>query len=429
MSNHHQWLARQLPQWVDESIISPAQAEALRERYPLKDTINLGRLLLTGIAAVMIGLGVILLFAYNWSAMGKLSKLAVIFAFLGGAHVAALLLRTRSHVYSESLFALGTMLMGAGIFLVGQVYHMDSHYPNAFLFWSLGALALAWALPSLTQAFMAVALLMTWHLTEVLDFHAANHLALPLVLAIFPLAWRLRSPMLGRFASAVLFVTIGFSISVVESDLVVSMLLFTAMALLALEGLAGPAASEIQREIARAGAGPALLVMVVLMYMMSFGDFVPELIDIELQSGVAVAYFIAALVVSQGAFFWLLWRERLNALVRLAELALLLALLPSLLAYASGEESIRGGAGWVALGFNLTLLSLSVWLMVDGARNADRRHMVQGSLLFALLAAARYTDLFDSLIARALVFLLVGAALFAVSHFYQRNKGQVSREA
>ena len=72
------------------------------------------------------------------------------------------------------------------------------------------------------------------------------------------------------------------------------------------------------------------------------------------------------------------------------------------------------------------LLALSVWMMIDGARNANRRHMVQGSILFALLAVARYTDLFESLIARAVVFLLVGAALFTVSHFYQRNKKQVA---
>ncbi|MGM0593561.1 MAG: DUF2157 domain-containing protein [Pseudomonadota bacterium] len=425
MSNHYQWLARQLPQWVDEAIISEDQAAVLSRRHPPGDTLNLGRLLLTGIAAVMIGLGVILLFAYNWSAMGKLSKLAVIFAFLGGAHVAALLLRRRSHVYSESLFALGTMLMGAGIFLVGQVYHMDSHYPNAFLFWSLGALALAWALPSLTQAFMAVALVLTWHLTEVLDFHAVNTMALPLVLAIFPLAWRLGSPMLARFTSVGLLVTIGFSVSVIGGDLVVSLLLFTTIALLALEGLAG----ESAREIARAATGPALLVMVVLMYLMTFGKLGPKLIDIELQGGLASAYFIIALVLSQAAFFWLLWRGRLSVPLRIAELTLLLVLLPSLLAAVTDGVSVRDSGAWVVLGFNLLLLGMSVWLMVDGARNANRRHMVQGSLLFALLAAARYTDLFDSLIARALVFLLVGAALFAVSHFYQRNKRQVSREA
>jgi uncharacterized membrane protein len=48
------------------------------------------------------------------------------------------------------LHLLGTMMFGAGIWLIAQIYHIDEHYPNALLIWSLGALGLAWALPSLS---------------------------------------------------------------------------------------------------------------------------------------------------------------------------------------------------------------------------------------------------------------------------------------
>lgn len=429
MSNHHQWLARQLPQWIADGLVSEAQADALRQRYPLKDTLSLGRLLITGIAAVMIGLGVILLFAYNWAEMGKFSKLAVIFSALIGAHLLALFVRPRNHIYGESLFALGTMLMGAAIFLVGQVYHLDSHYPTAFLFWSLGALALAWALPSLTQAFMAVVLVISWHLFEVFDFRFANHGAfLVILIGVLPLLWQLRSPVLARLTSAGLFLTLGLSLSVVDADLVVATLLLTALALIALEQLAGVWDEEALREMAAAMAGPAVLVLVVIMYLMSFGDLVPDLIDLKLEGLVASGYFIIAIAASQAAFLWLLYQGRLNGIVRVAELTVLLALLPSLLTLLGLSKGVGGSAGLVALGFNLILLTLSVWMMIDGAKNANRQHMVRGSILFALLAAARYTDLFDSLIARAVVFLLVGAALFAVAHFYQRNKRQVNDE-
>ncbi len=39
------------------------------------------------------------------------------------------------------------MFYGAGIWLVAQIYNIDEHYPNGFLFWALGALAMAWAMP------------------------------------------------------------------------------------------------------------------------------------------------------------------------------------------------------------------------------------------------------------------------------------------
>lgn len=422
MSKHHQWLARQLPQWVDKGIVSDSQAEALRELYPLRDAVNLGRLLLTGIGAVMIGLGVILLFAYNWAEIGKIGKLAIVFTALIAAHAFAMILRSRHAVYSESLFALGTMLMGAGIFLVGQIYHMDSHYPNAFLLWSVGALALAWALPSLTQAFMAIILIVSWHLFEVFDFRFANHSAFLLILiGLFPLIWRLRSPVLARFVSVGLFLTIGLSTSVINADLVVTTLLLIAVALIGLERIISDQAHDLEREIVREMAKPAWLVLLVVMYLMTFADLVPDLVLRELDDVSAVSYFIIALAASQAVFFLLLYRRRLTGMMILSELAIVLLLLPMFMEIPSA----RAIALPVSLGFNLILLSLSIWLMIDGARNANRQHMVWGSLLFALLAMARYTDLFDSLIARAVVFLLVGISLFAVSHIYQRNKSQV----
>jgi len=427
MNKNHQWLMRQLPAWVEDAIITQTQADALRERYPVKDSISLGRLLITGIAAIMIGLGIILLFAYNWSEMGKFSKLAVIFIALFGAHLSALYLRPRHPVYSESLFALGTMLMGAGIFLVAQIYHMDSHYPNAFLFWSLGALALAWALPSTTQAFMTVVLVIGWHVFEVFDFQFENYWAFFIILlGVLPLLWRLQSPILARFTSIGLFLSLGLSISVSDEDLVIATLLLLALTLIALARFGEFAKTEVLKELSGALAGPAVLVMVGIMYLMTFGHMIPSLIDIDFDNLIPASYFTVTLIVSQAAFFGLLYLRRLNGLVWLAELTIVLALFPSIIIWTAISENIRGSADVVSMSFNLVLLALSVWMMIDGARHANRRHMVQGSILFALLAVARYTDLFESLIARAVVFLLVGAALFAVSHFYQRNKKQVA---
>ena len=423
MSKHHQWLAQQLPQWVDKAIINEEQAAALRALYPVGDSIGLGRLLITGIGAIMIGLGVILIFAYNWAEMGKFSKLVVVFSALIGTHLAAIYSQQRSHVASESLFALGTMLMGSGIFLTGQIYHLDSHYPNAIFVWSLGALALAWTLPSLTQAFMAVALIIIWHIAEVTDFHFANHTALLLILfGLLPLVWRLHSPVLARFVSAAIFVSIGLSVGAYDDDLIVISLQLTAAAFIGLEQVMS-LQTEKYKELTVELAKPAHWVFFVLLYLMTFDDFGYEFMRIRWSGYLSDVYFVTALLASQASFFWLLVQRRVSALLWLTEIAVVLALLPSIASLftdVGGRHSAVHGLVWV--GFNLLLLAVSVWLMTDGARNANRQHMVRGSILFALLAMARYTDLFDSLLARAVVFLLVGVALFVVNHFYQRNK-------
>jgi uncharacterized membrane protein len=49
-------------------------------------------------------------------------------------------------------------------------------------------------------------------------------------------------------------------------------------------------------------------------------------------------------------------------------------------------------------------------------------------VLFALLVITRYVDLFNSLLLRSLIFLLLGAGLFLVGNFYARTKGR-SEEA
>ncbi len=423
MNKHHQWLAKQLPLWVKDNLISGEQAKQLQSHYPVDDSMGLGRLLITGIGAIMIGLGVILLFAYNWADMSKYLKLAVIFGSLISSHLLGMFVVGRNRLFGESLFALGTMLMGSAIFLVGQIYHLDSHYPTAILLWSAGALAMAWALPSLTQAFMAICLVILWHVTEVFNFHYANHAAFLVILfGIFPLVWRLHSPVLARFVSTGLLVTLGLSISSVDEGLVGITLLLISSAMIFADRIIQTRGNTTQTDIANEMAKPAVLVLVLILFGLTFSDFLREMFRIKLEDPLTSGIFWVALIVSQLAFGWLLFKRKINAITLLAELTVILVFLPTLLTRHLEYASFQNLHVMLSIAFNLILLGMSIWLMTDGARHGNRRRMVGGSILFAILAMARYTDLFDSLIARAVVFLIVGITLFVAGNIYQRNK-------
>ncbi len=424
MNKHHQWLAQQLPEWVDDKLLSPEQAEKLRDRHPATDSSGIGRLLVTGAGAIMIGLGVILLFAYNWAEMSKLMKLAAIFSALSAAHLTGLLKRDQQ-VLSEGFFAVGTMLMGSAIFLVGQIYHLDSHYPNAFLLWSVGALALAWALPSLTQAFMTIILIVCWHLMEVLDFQLTNYSAFLLILiAIFPLVWRLNSPLLARFASAALFLTLGLSIGIVNDEMIAITLLLIASGMIFLAEIIKQQSDLPQKGIADEITKPAALLLVIMMISFTFDDLLRELFLFKLNEPMDSATLWGTLAFSQLSFCWLASKRKLNLFVILTELSIILTVFPSLLL----QLELLSLPTWKALitlssiSFNLILLATSIWMMFEGAKEGDRQRMLRGCFLFTILAISRYTDLFDSLIARASVFLIVGIALFAIGNLYQRNK-------
>jgi len=60
--------------------------------------------------------------------------------------------------------------------------------------------------------------------------------------------------------------------------------------------------------------------------------------------------------------------------------------------------------------------------MARGSHEASLRHTVLGSVLLSALAFARYFDLFESLMVRGLVFLVVGAALFAEGILFRRAR-------
>ena len=76
----------------------------------------------------------------------------------------------------------------------------------------------------------------------------------------------------------------------------------------------------------------------------------------------------------------------------------------------------------ITVAYNLVLLATAAKLMADGCRLPDWRAALFGCLLLAALVMARYFDLFHNLLIRGLMFLLVGAAVFAEGLFYLKAK-------
>lgn len=416
MKSPHNWLVKEVPYWVGREIISQQQADKILALYPAHDSVSWGKILISAFGAVMIGLGVILLFAYNWDEMTRFAKMGVILGVLGLTHLSAYRARLQSkYGLSESLFVLATMLFGAGIWLVAQVYHLDEHYPNAFLLWASGALILAWALPSLPQAVMAVVLILVWHMVEVFDFHdATDHALLLIIIGVFPLIWMLRSPLLARLASAAFLVSLASTTVAVNEHLPGTVILMVAAAFIFIGHLTAQLKQPLQH-IGEELAKPAYLAYIVILFLLSFADLADDILRVRFDGGAEYFYFYAALVFSQSLFLLLLYKRIFTPIVFAVEFTLLVCLYPAILSlfYEVRAEAII---------FNLMLLMIAIGLIVEGSRKADRQKMIWGSLILSLLVFARYTDLFDSLISRAIAFLVVGAGLFIAGNIYNRNR-------
>jgi uncharacterized membrane protein len=424
MSKHTRWLQDQISAWRDEGLIDPGLAEILRARYPLGDPgTPWGRLVVSCVGAVVFGLGIILFFAYNWADMHKLVKLALVFGALLAAHGAGLYFSrsaTAKRGLVESLHVLGTMLFGAGIWLVAQIYHIDEHYPNAFFVWGLGALALAWAMPSIAQGLMAVLLVFLWGCFEVFDFSSPNYAGPWIVLVgVLPLAWMQRSRVLLFFALVAFIALYAFNVGQVENDLIVAALFYCACLYLA--------AGRLSTLGAFPQSGPLFRIVgysvyLLLIYLFTFKPVVRELVRIDAENidewSLLVAPFAAALLAWGVLLATGAW-QRADAIRRWDVSLILLAMVLVLVAqFGVSREHL----GILMLAFNLVFLGHCVIMIVHGTDRLNWQQVSIGCVLFAALAFARFVDLFDHLLMRSLFFLALGAGLFLMGNFYSRRK-------
>jgi len=429
MKKNIKWLMAEIDLWLNDGLIAVDQAENIKRRYQVGEQGPAwGRIIFFSIGAILFGLGVILLFAYNWERMPKFAKLAVIVLALLTAHGAGFWLRRpagRHRTAGEGLHLTGTMLFGAGIWLVAQIYHIDEHYPNAFFIWGFGAMIMAWALPSISHAILATVLLVLWNGFEAFDFKNPQLLSPFIILGgLMTLAWVDRSRVLLATTIGAFMLMLSFSVATVGGDLAFLLVFLCACILIAAGLLA-------RRRGGFPGSGPVFafigyLVYLATLFILSFFHHGRGLFTVHFDDVKAAIYFFSFSAVAIGLLIWSFWtafhhKNEAPADFRIdywgVPVTLLIVVLNTL-----GVLGLKGWAGAVV--FNIIFVFHSIMLIAAGCRELDLKATTTGCLLLALIAMARYTDLFVSLLARSSVFLVMGAALFAVGLYYSRTKKQ-----
>lgn len=156
-------LDRKLEKWEQAEVIDSGTAARIR-KYEAdarrgSDFVVRVALILGGI---MIAGGVLLFVAAHWDRLSPSQRFTLVLLLVGIFHIAGAVIAEKWRTMATTMHALGTVALGAGIFLSGQIFNLQEHWPGAFLLWSIGAVA-AWAiLRHSVQGLFAAVLVPIW---------------------------------------------------------------------------------------------------------------------------------------------------------------------------------------------------------------------------------------------------------------------------
>mgnify|MGYP001432758794 CR=1 FL=1 len=131
-----------LDRWVANGVIDSAAADRIRAfeakraaaaglTWPVRIAIAFGGLLLAA--------GALLFVAAHWDALSPAVRFTLVFFVVALFHVAAAVTASHFAMLAAALHAVGTVCLGAGIFLAGQIFNLQEHWPAGLMLWAIGA--------------------------------------------------------------------------------------------------------------------------------------------------------------------------------------------------------------------------------------------------------------------------------------------------
>ncbi|WP_456623228.1 DUF2157 domain-containing protein [Bradyrhizobium sp. P5_C12] len=193
---YRQRLEADLAQWEADGVIAPAAAINIRNALPpLSPGINIA-VVVAIVGGLLIAAAFLAFVAAHWTEIARLLRFAILIAGMvvaGG--LGAWFASTRRPVLADLCASIGAIVFGAGIALVGQMYHLGDDFAGGMLLWSIGAFATA--LLTGSRGALAVGLVAACIWTCMRSYDAPDLLHLPfvavwLIAAALAFAWNSR---------------------------------------------------------------------------------------------------------------------------------------------------------------------------------------------------------------------------------------------
>ena len=141
---YRQQLEADLVKWVAAGVISGDTAQSIRTARFSDETKSRLPGIFAMLGALMLAASVSAFVAANWQEIPRLVRLVGILTLIAGCFFPAWLLQRRGHpVAADAAITFATLCFGAGIALVGQMYHLPGDWPAGAMLIAIGGLVAA----------------------------------------------------------------------------------------------------------------------------------------------------------------------------------------------------------------------------------------------------------------------------------------------
>ncbi|MEK6793738.1 MAG: DUF2157 domain-containing protein [Spirochaetota bacterium] len=419
-------LLSELPVLISSNVISAKTADDIRRYYDSRaagDRRNTAFIVFGIAGSVLVGLGIMLLIAYNWGAMTRSIKTVLTFALLAAGIAAsayAYFVKRSSRAWGESAGTVHFLFIGAVIAVIGQIYHIPADTGAFMLTWMLLAVPLVYLLNASAPALLYIVgitawagyaqsegghALIFWPLAAVIAWHFIRHFR--------ENPYSVRSSFIAWGYSLAACVSIGISLEKVVPGLWVIIYSSYLAILFLIGGMWFEEAPTIwQRPFYIIGAiGTAVISLIF-----TFGDCwynvgihhyraggrfhsfaaIPDYILLIGLFSLAVHLFIVAL------------RKHRRVIV------LVFGALPFVTLGCYLLAMFKAPVHPISI-FNLYSFVLGVAAIVHGIRYTRQGIVNGGMLILAVLIGARFVDMHMSLLIRAVIFLIIGASFLVTN--------------
>lgn len=158
-------LDKQLERWVSAGVLDAGTAERIRalEQAQLpSERLRWPVLLAVALGGVLMCAGILLFVAAHWDELSPGWRFSLVLLLVTAFPVAGAFTSERFPALATTFYAIGTVCVGAGIFLSAQIFNLQEHWPNGILLWAIGALAGWLLLRDWTQAALLALLVPAW---------------------------------------------------------------------------------------------------------------------------------------------------------------------------------------------------------------------------------------------------------------------------